>query len=165
MRPIPTLVERATRRVGQLLRYATVSAIATAVGLSVLAVLVGGFKMSPGWANAIATGVGTVPSFELNRRWVWRHADRSLLRQALPFAALALVELVVSSVVVDAAAGWAGDQHFGAAWRVAVVLGANVAAFGSLWVAQFVICDRVLFRRPAARAGALAQPAEEAVCR
>lgn len=165
MRPTPTLVERAKRRVGQLLRYATVSAIATAVGLSVLAVLVGGFKMSPGWANAIATGVGTVPSFELNRRWVWRHGDRSLLRQALPFAALALVELVVSSLVVDAAAGWAGDHHLGAALRVAVVLGANVAAFGSLWVAQFVICDRILFRRPAAAAGPVARPAQEAVCR
>jgi putative flippase GtrA len=144
------LVHRLRRRLAQLLRYATVSAISTAVGLSVLAVLVGVAGMSAGWANVIATGLGTLPSFELNRRWVWRRADRSILRQAVPFVALAFVELLASTLAVHSAAAWADGHHLARLTRVGVVLVANVTAFGVLWVAQFLLCDRVLFRRPAA---------------
>ncbi|MCU4184113.1 hypothetical protein K6U06_07060 [Acidiferrimicrobium sp. IK] len=47
--------------------------------------------------------------------------------------------------------------------RVAVVLAANVTSFGMLWVAQFLLCDRVLFREPAVeRPGA--EAAETARC-
>jgi putative flippase GtrA len=133
-------------RLAQLVRYATVSAIATSTGLSILAMLVGVAGMSAGWANVIATTVGTAPSFELNRRWVWRRADRSLLRQAVPFLAIALVELVLSTLAVHAADGWARDHHLHRVARTAVVLAANVVAFGTMWVLQFVICDRILFR-------------------
>jgi putative flippase GtrA len=52
-------------------RYATVSAIATTVSLTILGLLVATGAMSAGWANIIATAVGTIGSFELNRRWVW----------------------------------------------------------------------------------------------
>ena len=73
----------------KLVRYATVSVIATAVSLTVLGVLVGTSVVSAGWANVIATAVGTVPSFELNRRWVW-HANgrRSMRAEIVPFAVL-----------------------------------------------------------------------------
>ena len=140
-------------RVGQVVRYATVSAIATATGLSILGVLVGVAGMPAGWANVVATAAGTVPSFELNRRWVWRQHDRSLLAQALPFVALAFVELIASTLAVHGAAVWADHHRLERLARTAVVLGANVGAFGALWVAQFVLCDRVLFRRPAPGGG------------
>lgn len=152
-------------RLAELLRYATVSAIATVVGLSVLAVLVGVAHMAAGWSNVVATAVGTLPSFELNRRWVWRRSDRSLLTQALPFVALAFVELIVSTAAVHAAGAWADRQGLADLMRVVVVLAANVAAFGSLWVAQFVLCDRLLFRPPAIPAGTGSEVDEEAVCR
>ena len=57
-------------RVGKLLRYAAVSAVSTATSLTVLALLVGVVNAPAGWANVAATAIGTVPSFELNRRWV-----------------------------------------------------------------------------------------------
>jgi putative flippase GtrA len=148
-------------RIAQLLRYATVSAIATATGLSILAVLVGVARLPAGWANVAATAIGTVPSFELNRRWVWRQSGRSLLRQALPFVGLAFVELIASTLAVHAAAGWADHHHLARLTRVGAVLAANVAAFGTLWVLQFAICDRILFRRPAAER-AVAEIPEEA---
>ena len=146
-------------RIGQLLRYATVSAIATGVGLSVLGVLVGVAGMPAGWANVVATAIGAVPSFELNRRWVWGRRDRSILGQAVPFAVLALVELVASTLAVHAAGAWAQQRHSSRPVEVAVVLAANVAAFGTLWVTQFVVCDRVLFgRRAKDRAGTPGRP-------
>ena len=47
-----------------------------------LTLLVGTDAVTAGWANVIATGVGTVPSFELNRRWVWgRSADCWTIRR------------------------------------------------------------------------------------
>jgi putative flippase GtrA len=47
----------------KLARYATVSAISTTVSLVVLSVLVATRAMTAGWANVVATGVGTFPSF------------------------------------------------------------------------------------------------------
>ena len=58
--------------VAKLVRYGAVSIIATTTSLLVLGVLVGILAAPAGWSNVVATTVGTVPSFELNRRWVWQ---------------------------------------------------------------------------------------------
>jgi putative flippase GtrA len=130
----------------KLVRYGTVSVISTAVSLSVLGLLVFTDAVPAGWANVIATAAGTIPSFELNRRWVWGRSGRwSVLAEVVPFAALSLAGLALSTVAVSVAAGWAGRASLGAGMRTLLVEVANVAAFGSLWIAQFVVLDRVLF--------------------
>ena len=54
-------------------------------------------------ANVLATVVGTVPSFELNRRWVWfDQSQRSVLRQVTPFCTLSFAGLVISTLTVRA---------------------------------------------------------------
>jgi putative flippase GtrA len=126
----------------RLVRYGAVSLISTAVSLTVLGVLVAANSVTAGWANVIATAVGTVPSFELNRRWVWRkQGRRSLVAEVAPFCALSFAGLGLSTAAVSVATGWASQ-----ATRVPVAELANITAFGSLWVVQFVILDRVLFR-------------------
>jgi putative flippase GtrA len=133
--------------VRKLLRYATVSAISTAVSLTILGVLVGASLTTAGWANVIATGIGTIPSFELNRRWVWsKKGHRSVLAEVAPFCALSFLGLGLSTVAVSLAAGWATSTGLGTAARTLAAEAANVGTFGSLWVAQYVILDRVLFR-------------------
>jgi putative flippase GtrA len=135
------------RHLRQLLRYGTVSMVSTSVTLTVLGVLVATTTIRPGWANVVATAAGTVPSFELNRRWVWgRRGRRSLGREVGPYWALAFLGLVLSTAAVSAAARWAAHVGAGPAERTFVVEAANVLAFGSLWIAQFVLLDRVLFR-------------------
>ena len=132
----------------RLVRYATVSAISTAVSLTVLGALVGTGAMAAGWANVVATAVGTGPSFELNRRWVWgKTGRRSMAAEVVPFCALSFAGLVLSTAAVSAAAASATHAGWGTATRTAVVELANVAAFGSLWIVQYVVLDRVLFRR------------------
>lgn len=60
---------------------------------------------------------------------------------ALSFAGLALSTLAVGAVGhVAAGAGWSPGTT-----AVAAVV-ANLAAFGTVWVAQFVILDRLLFK-------------------
>jgi putative flippase GtrA len=135
--------------VRRLARYALVSVISTTVSLTILGSLVATSAVSAGWANVIATGVGTIPSFELNRRWVWRYSQRrALLAQVLPFCALSFLGLGLSTLAVSAATGWATTMGAGATGRALVAQAANVGTFGALWVAQFVLLDRVLFARP-----------------
>ena len=133
----------------QLLRYGSVSVIATTTSLAVLVALVATDTVTPVVANVIATFVGMVPSFELNRRWVWRAPGRpSVRRQVVPFIVLSLTGLALSTAAVHVAAGLT-DGWSRTAATVAVVA-ANLGAFGLVWIAQFVILDRVLFRhRPA----------------
>jgi putative flippase GtrA len=134
-------------RLARLLRYAAVSAISTATSLTVLGLLVGLANAPAGWSNVAATAIGTVPSFELNRRWVWlKRGTRSIWGEVVPFATLALAGLVLSTVTVHLASTWAEQSGWGRLARTSAVEAASVATFGSLWVLQYVLCDRVLFR-------------------
>jgi putative flippase GtrA len=134
------------RLLRRLARYATVSAVSTSVSLTILGTLVATSAVTAGWANVIATAAGTVPSFELNRRWVWgRTGHRSVLAEVLPFCALSFLGLALSTLAVSAAAGWAVSSGFGTAARTLVAQGANVGTFGVLWVVQYVMLDRVLW--------------------
>ena len=130
----------------RLSRYAAVSAISTSVTLSLLGLLVYTKALSPGWANVVATAAGTVPSFELNRRWVWaKKTKRSLVREVVPFCALSFSGLGLSTLAVKLAAGWATGAGLGSGAVALVSQAANLATFGSLWVVQYFLLDRVLF--------------------
>jgi putative flippase GtrA len=143
-------------RFRQLVRYSAVSLISTIVSVIVLGVLVGTNSMSAGWANVVATACGTIPSFELNRRWVWkRHGGRRFGAEVIPFTGLSFAGLGLSTLAVSFAdtyvrnSGWSNGSR-----TIALELASN-AAFASLWVLQFVVLDRVLFR---AAKPALADP-------
>ena len=150
-------------RVARFVRYGTVSAISTTVSMTVLGVLVFTRAAAPAWANLIATAAGTVPSFELNRRWVWgKTGRRSLWAEVGPFCAMSFAGLALSTVAVSVVARWATGAHFDAGMRTLLVEMANVSAFGSLWVAQFLVLDRVLFGRPPATVSVAAVEAHRA---
>lgn len=145
----------------KLLRYAAVSVVSTITSVTVLGVLVGVLSAPAGWANVIATSVATVPSFELNRRWVWsRHGDRSFLREVAPFAALSFTGLVISTLNVHLVGLWATSADWGRLLRTVAVEAANLGTFGCLWLFQYVLCDRFLFRsaEPEAIAPSLMEP-------
>ena len=97
--------------------------------------------------SVIATAVGAVPSFEVNRRWVWSNrARRSLLRQIVPFCSLTVIGLVVSTAAVGLVA--AHTARWNRIGHTVAIEAANVAAYGSLWVVQFILLDRFLFGQP-----------------
>jgi putative flippase GtrA len=125
--------------------------VATVVSQTVLATLVATGAATPVWANVAATAAGTVPSFELNRRWVWgKQGRRSLHGEVLPFVFLTFLGLALSTISVHFAAAWADDHVATTTVRTLVVQVANLSAFGVVWVLQFVILDRILFgSRPA----------------
>jgi putative flippase GtrA len=149
----------APNRRAQWLRYGTVSIVATTTSLTVLGVLVSATTLPAGVANVLATAVGTVPSFELNRRWVWgRTGKRSLGAEVAPFWILSFAGLALSTVTVSLAAAWAAGTGVSGVVRTLLIEVANVAAFGALWIAQFVILDRYLFRASPAPIAPLTPP-------
>jgi len=133
------------RRWRQLLRYGAVSVVATLTSQVVLAVLVTTRWASPGWANVAATAAGTVPSFELNRVWVWGRRGRRGTGEVGAFWALSFAGLALSTLAVVVTARWTAHTGIDGAARTVTLQLANLTAFGSLWVAQFVLLDRVLF--------------------
>jgi putative flippase GtrA len=130
----------------RLVRYAAVSVISSTLSLAVLGVLVTAHALPAGWANVVATAAGTAPSFELNRRWVWgRSGRRSIVTEIGPFCAMTFLGLALSTVAVGFAAALATSSGFSTGMRTFAIEAANVAAWGSIWLGQFFVLDRVLF--------------------
>jgi len=147
------------KRLRQLFRYATVSVIATSISLTVLGFLVYNNTLPPFRANLVATAIGTVPSFILNRRWVWGRSGKvSWATEVAPFALLSAAGLAASSITVVITAHWANNANLSDATRTLAVQVANLVGFGIVWLIQFVVLDRWLFRHeidPQSEAGAL----------
>jgi putative flippase GtrA len=153
------IVARFGRHPAQLVRYSAVSAISTSISLTILGTLVATRAVTAGWANVIATAVATAPSFELNRRWVWaKPGPRSLHKEAAPYFALTFAGVGLSTLAVSTATGMASAHHLGTAGRTVVAMFANLTGFGTVWIVQYVVLDRVLFRRPVAVAAAPPEP-------
>ncbi|HUQ39536.1 MAG TPA: GtrA family protein [Acidimicrobiales bacterium] len=130
----------------RLYKYSLVSVVAVAVGQAVLALCFGVLHWSAAEANVAACAAGTVPSYILNRRWVWGKGGRShLVKEVLPFWFLAFLGLVLSTLSASVAEGRAADitsHRFG---QTLIVMAANLGAFGVLWLGKFFFFEKVLF--------------------
>ncbi len=95
---------------------------------------------SGGIANMFAAIVMSVPAYLLSRAWVWEvEGGHDMRRHVLPFWAIMLAGLVVSSLFAAAA-----DRSFGAGIAVNI---ASLIGYFIVWVAKFFLLDR-LFSSP-----------------
>ena len=138
----------------RLVRYSAVSVIAIAVGQ----VAIIGFFYFAHWsarpANVGASIAAGIPSYYLNRRWVWSKRGRSnVTSEVLPFFALTLLGLALSTWLAGFAASYGEDHFESRAVQTGLVSAASLFAFGSLWVLKFVVFERFLFKTPAMRRG------------
>ena len=131
-------------------RYALVSVVAVPVGT----VAVGVFDVvqrSAGAGAVLGNSVGAIPSYLLNRYWVWKKTDKNrLFAEVLPFWAVTLVGIAIAFLVAHWAGEFTRNHKITGALRVTLLLVANLAGFGVLWVGKYVLFNRVLFnvRRP-----------------
>ena len=119
-------------------RYSMVSVVAVLVGQTTLLFCTLVLDMDPVPANVVAVTVGSIPSYMLNRIWVWgRRGNHQFLREVLPFWLMAFIGLLLSTLLV----------HVTSLWTDAPLMAnvANLVAFGSLWVIKYLILDSVLF--------------------
>lgn len=141
----------------KMIRYSAVSVISAAVSFSVLGIVYGALRLWSEVPSALfANVVAGFPSYYLNRRWVWGKSGRShLMKEVLPFWTTAAAGIGLSIF------GAAVAHHFGTAHhlhhlaRTVLVLAANGAAWGALWVLRFFVLN-VAFRPAPSRT----QPAQ-----
>lgn len=135
-----SIIEQFFRTNGRkLIRYAGVSCAGVVFGQALLFFLHSVLDWRAVVANITAVAISTIPSYLLNRAWVWgKTGSHSAGAEVLPFWGMAFLGLILSIVLV----GYAESR-----WDSAVMVQlANLSAFGSLWVAKFFVLDRVLFR-------------------
>lgn len=126
-------------------RCLLVSVGTTLLSAAVLVALALGAGVSAGTANVIAVCCGIAPSYVANRNWVWGRTGRGDFgREILPFWALSLAGLVASTVAVSFVASVAA--HWSTSARGIALPLANLSVFGALWLAQFALLDKVLFK-------------------
>lgn len=129
----------------RLIKYTAVSGVSVVV--SEIALLVALHFFTATWANVTAVAVGTIPSYELNRSWVWGKSGKShLWKEVVPFWALSFLGLVISTIAVDLVSGYVlhTDTAKTASQKL-IIAGTNLGAFGVLWIGKFLIINRLLF--------------------
>ena len=144
---ISSLRDRARTPSGQkAVRYMLVSVITVAVSQVAFAGFYILFHWTAKWSNVGACIVGGVPSYSLNRSWAWGKTGRShLLKEILPFWALAFTGLVLSTFTADFAETWAHHATDRRILQAGIIMASIIGAFGVLWVVKFVIFNKVLF--------------------
>ena len=142
---LPGLFQRPGLR--KLVKYSMVSAVSIVVSQAVQLTMF--FLTHNGVLSSIvAVAFGTVPSYELNRRWTWRKNGPShLWREIVPFWVMSFVGLVFSTVCVYLAEQWAEDRSLTKAKTGLLLNLASLTAFGLLWVGKFLIINYLLFHR------------------
>ena len=127
------------RGIRKVLRYSAVSALMVPFGQSILFVGVAVFDWPAVVANFVAVTVAAVPSYLLNRYWVWKKNDPNrLMTEVLPFWGLMVLGLLISTVLA-----WYAERNFDVVYAVNV---ANLIGFGLVWVFRYLVLDRILFR-------------------
>ena len=128
----------------KLVKYTMVSIISVVIGQALLALAFGVFRWSAVTSNVFAVGLSALPSYYLNRAWAWGKRGRShFLKEVVPFWGMAFLGLLISTWFVAIAEG--RSDHLTHLVQTLVINGSSIAAFGVLWVAKFVILNKVMF--------------------
>ncbi len=137
----PAMMRRARSDLGQkALRYSAVSIVGVAITQVVLVICHhdAGFGWSATTSNIVAVAIATLPSYVLNRSWVWGKRGRNhLTREVLPFWAFAFAGLLLSTGLVALVSQWSE--------RPSAIMAANIVGFAILWVLKFFVLDQLMF--------------------
>jgi putative flippase GtrA len=129
----------------KLVRYSAVSVVSVITSATLLTIFFGLLRLgSEVWctlaANVIAGGV----SYVLYRRWVWKKGGRShLWREVVPFWVMSFTGLGFALVAANLAKSFSTAHDLQHLTRTIVVLGANYAAFGIVWLLKFLVLNRL----------------------
>jgi putative flippase GtrA len=127
-------------------KYAVVSAVSVAVNQVALFGLFAVAHWTARASNFGAFVIGGIPSYILNRRWTWGKKGRShVLKEVVPYWGLAFLGLGCSTVAVGLAEDWGRTFTDSRTVQGMIVSAASIGAFGVLWVAKFVIFNKIIF--------------------
>jgi putative flippase GtrA len=128
------------------LRYAAVSGVAIAVSMAAFAVSYRLVHLTAGWSQTVAVVLSTIPSYYLNRAWVWGKNGKShFMKEVVPFWGISLIQFVISVLVVNFAEGHVVDVFDGKSAQTLALTIVNLLTYGVMWIAKFVLFNKVLF--------------------
>ncbi|MEM9204465.1 MAG: GtrA family protein [Actinomycetota bacterium] len=122
----------------KLLRYCGVSVINVIVGQAILAFCLAVVGLGGVPSQVIAAMLSAIPAYILSKRWVWKQTGQDSFRnEVLPFWIIALVGLIfaVSSIAVV-------EQFTD---NTPVIMLTSLGAYGVVWVAKYLILDRLMW--------------------
>ena len=115
-------------------RYLMVSAVNVVNHQLLLQMAVRWWEWSGGWANAFAGVIAVIPAYFMSRYWVWQVDGKSSVRgEIAPFWIIALVGLIVSTGLAEAA-----DRVFGDPLWVSA---GSLVGYLIVWIAKFAILN------------------------
>jgi putative flippase GtrA len=129
----------------RLLRYTAGSAICLAVSeVALFLLVVAGLQ---GWAaSLLASAVGILPGYPLNRTWTFGRRGRShVWREVLPYWLSTIGGALFAALLVGIVTPLVKNGRTSLTAAVVDVV-VYVAAYGSVWLLKFVYLDRMLFR-------------------
>jgi putative flippase GtrA len=137
--------KRDTPEAVHLFKYTMVSVVSTVVSMGVLALVFGVFKLWGQIASTVfANAVATLPSYYLNRKWVWGKGGRShLTKEIIPFWSLSAIGIGVSIGGAALARHVSAEHHLSHFDQTVLVLAANLVSFGVFWVLKFMIFNKM----------------------
>lgn len=140
----------------KVIKYTMVSVISALTSLVILTIVFGVLKL---WGAVVSTLFANImagiPSYYLNRRWVWGKGGRShFWRELLPFWVMSVSGIGFALYTASLAHNLAATHHLQHLAQTALVVGANIAAFGTLWLLKFLVLNRLFAEIADAEVGA-----------
>jgi putative flippase GtrA len=119
--------------------------ISAVTALVILTIVYGVLRL---WGEVFSTLFSNIcagiPSYYLNRQWVWGKSGRShIWRELVPFWVVSISGVAFALYTASLAQSYANTHHLQHFERTLLVIGANVAAFGILWILKFLILNRL----------------------
>ena len=129
----------------KMVKYATVSLISFLISVTLITITYGVLRLgSEVVCTFISNVLAGIPNYFLNRQWVWKKGGRShLWREVVPFWVLSIAGILFALFTASLAQHFSNTHHLQHLARTVVVVGANVAAFGILWVLKFLVFNRL----------------------
>lgn len=129
------------------IRYAAVSVVAILVSQITLYICYGIFKTGETPAQLTSFVTSMIPSYYLNRMWVWGKGGKShFLKEVVPFWVIGIVQLMISLAFVPWAQNFVDDATTSHSLRTTGFLVNNLLIYGVMWVGKFMLFNKVLFK-------------------
>ena len=127
-------------------RFAAVSLVAIVVSQLANAVGYGLFQWTARTTQLVSFVVSTIPSYYLNRAWVWKKNGKSSLRKEVaPFWAIGIAQLIVSLAFVAWSQGLVENATESHGLRTLGFLFNTLFIYGLMWIGKFFFFNKVLF--------------------
>jgi putative flippase GtrA len=123
----------------KLTRYSAASVAGVSVGVPVLAICYGVLGWNELVANLVSVTFGAIPNYLINRYWTWHQTGRNRLwGEVVPFWVMSVLGMILSLFAVNYA-----DDRWGTTLSV---VAAQLSGFAVVWLAKFLVLDRIMWR-------------------